>query len=93
VQALQNAARASGNDRNARIFADIQDYHAHAEDVISLTESTGVGMTALYHLVPGPRNRLMENIFRRGLAGNMLLTRDGMWFELPTGSDAITVRD
>lgn len=49
-------------------------------------------MIALYHLVPGPRNALMENIFRREFNGNMVLTRDRMWFELPVSSDEIHVR-
>ena len=48
-------------------------------------------MTALYHMVPGPRNALMENIFEREIEDNMLLTRDGMWFTLPIGSDGILI--
>jgi len=58
---------------------------------IELTRSTGVGMTALYHLVPGPRKALMENIFRRDFTNNMLLTRDLMWFELPVGGNEIRI--
>ena len=53
--------------------------------------TSGVGMTALYHMVPGPINALMENIFKREIEDNMLLTQDGMWFTLPVGSDEILV--
>ncbi|WP_439105622.1 MBL fold metallo-hydrolase [Congregibacter sp.] len=93
VQTMKKGAEAGGGDRLAHILGDIQDYHAHTDHVIELTKSTGVGMTALYHLVPGPRNKVMENIFRRGFTDNMVLTHDGMWFELPAGSDAIDIID
>ena len=90
VRTLQEAA-AQGQPRLAKILFDIQDYHASVADVAELTRTSGVGMTALYHMVPGPRNALMENIFEREIEDNMLLTRDGMWFTLPVGSDEILV--
>ncbi len=93
IKAMHNGAAAGGQDRIARILADIQDYHASTADVAELTRSTGVGMTALYHLVPGPRNAVMENIFKREFSDNMVLTHDGMEFELLPDSDTITVRD
>lgn len=91
VQTLQDAAAARGQERLAKVLFDIQDYHASVADVAELTRTTGVGMTALYHMVPGPRNALMENIFEREIDENMLLTRDGMWFTLPVGSDEILI--
>ncbi|MDJ0877758.1 MAG: MBL fold metallo-hydrolase [Halieaceae bacterium] len=93
VDALHTAVSSAGNDRFAKILVDIQDYHAHVADVAELTRSTNVGTTALYHLVPGPRNRLMENIFKREFTDNMVLTHDRMWFELPAGSDEINITD
>lgn len=91
VKTLEAAAEARGQKRVAKILFDIQDYHASVADVAELTRSTGVGMTALYHLVPGPRNALMENIFEREFADNMVLTRDRMWFTLPAGSDDVLI--
>lgn len=93
VSAMHLGAVAGGRERIARILADIQDYHASVADVTELTRSTGVGMTALYHLVPGPRNVVMENIFRRDFTNNMVLSHDGMVFELPPDSDAIAVHN
>ncbi|MEM6301571.1 MAG: MBL fold metallo-hydrolase [Pseudomonadota bacterium] len=92
VQALQKASTDVGRDRIAKILGDIQDYHASAASVVELTKSTDIGMTALYHLVPGPRNAVMENIFKRGFTDNMLLTKDRMWFVLPASSSEIQVR-
>jgi ribonuclease Z len=91
VQTMQDAAAARGQQRLAKVLFDIQDYHASVADVAELTRTAGVGMTALYHMVPGPRNALMENIFEREIEDNMLLTRDGMWFTLPVGSNEILV--
>ncbi|MEM1401855.1 MAG: MBL fold metallo-hydrolase [Pseudomonadota bacterium] len=91
VSAMVDAAKESGRDRIAHILVDIQDYHASVTDVAQLTVDANIGMTALYHLVPGPRNVVMENIYKREFQGNMLLTEDNMWFTLPVGSDAIDV--
>ncbi|EAQ95885.1 MBL fold metallo-hydrolase [Congregibacter litoralis] len=93
VETIKKGAEGGGRDRLAHILGDIQDYHAHTEHVIELTKNTGVKMTALYHLVPGPRNKVMENVFKRGFTDNMVLTHDGMWFELPADSDTIDVVD
>ena len=84
-------AVAQSQPRLEKILIDIQDYHASVADVAELTRTTGIGLTALYHLVPGPRNALMENIFKRELEDNMLLTEDGMWFTLLVGSDEVLV--
>lgn len=90
LQTLEEAARARGS-RVAKVLYDIQDYHAHVPDVAELHRTSGLKMTALYHLVPGPRNTLMENIFKREMADDMVLTNDRMWFSLPAGSDEILV--
>ncbi len=92
VEAIKAAADHSGRSRAAKILFDIQDYHASVKDVADLTRSTDVDMTALYHLAPAPRNRLMENIFKREFTDNMVLTEDRMWFELPVGSTEIRIR-
>ena len=92
VQAMQSAAERAGRARQAKILLDIQDYHAAAADLPALAESAGVGMLALYHLVPAPRNTVMERIFERDLPGDTVMTVEGMVFELPRGTDRIRVR-
>lgn len=90
VRSMQDTV-SKDQPRLGKILGDIQDYHASVADVTELTRTTGVGMTALYHMVPGPRNALMENIFKREIEDNMLLTKDGMWFTLPTGGVEILI--
>jgi len=89
VQAMEQAALSAGRDRLATILADIQDYHADTGSLASLLERVDVGQLALYHLVPAPRNAVMRGVFRRGLPDTVILTDDGMRFDLPAGSGQI----
>ena len=90
VRALGVAARQTGH-RAAAIFDDIPSYHAHADELGALAEDAGVKLLALYHLLPAPRNYVMDQVFRRDLPDDALFTVDGMVFELPSGSDDIRV--
>ena len=92
VQAMEQGARKAGNERLTKILYDIQDYHASIVSLTPLAEKAGVKQLALYHLVPPPQNFVMEKIFARDLPDNVIITKDGMWFEMPTGSDDIDVR-
>lgn len=91
VRAAEARARQAGRTRQATILRDIQDYHAAVRDLPALAASADVGMLALYHLVPAPRNFLLERVFARDLPDDAVLTADGMVFELPPGTDAIHV--
>lgn len=84
-------ANEQANPRGAQILRDVLDYHAHTDGLVSLAERAGVRLLALYHLVPAPANAFMEDVFRRGLPDDVVLTVEGMRFELPVGSDAVTI--
>ncbi len=92
VKALERTVGELGMDRNARILHDIQDYHALTSDIAALASQGSIKQVALYHMVPPPRNYVMEKIFLRGLPENVVLTEDRMWFTLPAGSNEIEVR-
>lgn len=89
IGALQAATADAGRSRLSKILGDIQTYHASTESVIALTTENNIGLTALYHLVPGPRNVVMEAVFTRGFDDKLTLTEDGMWFNLPSNSELI----
>lgn len=91
ITAMSDAAYAAGLDRNGKILADVLSYHAWTSALAALNSKTEIGMVGLYHLVPAPSNLLLERIFMRGLPDNFLLTEDGQWFTLPSGSHDITV--
>ena len=90
VEALYGAVSAAGNERLAQILQDIQEYHAPVSDIVELARDTDTTV-ALYHLVPGPRNIVMEQVFKRSFSDNMVLTHDRMWFHLPVGSDEVEI--
>ena len=92
VSALEQANAEIGNTRLQRIMADIQDYHAPTGSFDEVVTDLGVAQLAIYHLVPPPRNGIIERIFRRDLPPGTLLTEDGMVIDLPAGSDEIVVR-
>jgi ribonuclease Z len=87
---IESFEKASAGSRMEKIFIDIQDYHAHTSDLSALVAESGVRQLALYHLVPPPQNALFERIFMRDLPQGTVLTRDGMIFELPIGSEEVT---
>jgi len=89
VRSMAAAAREQGNLRAARIFEDIQSYHATVKSIAELSGNGGAGLTALYHLVPAPRNEAMEAQFRKAMTESMMLTRDRMWFELPASGEPV----
>ncbi|XOV89745.1 MAG: MBL fold metallo-hydrolase [Pseudomonadota bacterium] len=92
VNLLEQGAAAAGRTRMLKVLKDIQDYHAPLASLVTLTADANIRLTALYHLVPAPRNSLMESLWQRELTDNMILTEDLMWIDLPVGSSQINVR-
>ncbi len=88
---IKSLEEAAGGTRMEKILVDIQDYHAHTSDLSALVEQSGVRQLALYHLVPPPRNALFAKIFARDLPEGTIVSEDGMIFELPAGSEAVSV--
>lgn len=91
VPIIKSLEKTSAGTRMEKIFSDIQEYHAHTSDLSALVAQSGVRQLALYHLVPPPRNALFEKIFSRDLPRGTVLTRDGMLFVLPAGSEKVEI--
>lgn len=90
IKIYEEAAKAN-RLRIEHIFKDIQDYHASVADVVAMAEKAQVGTLALYHFVPPPDNILLKNMYLRELPEDVVMTKDGMWFELPANSKEIKV--
>ena len=88
---IQTLEQASAGTRMEKILHDIQDYHAHTDDLSELVDQSGVQQLALYHLVPPPSNALFEKNFVRDLPEDTIVSADGMIFELPSGSAQVRV--
>ncbi len=91
VQGAEAMSRGAGNTRIATMLHDIQDYHATTADLARLAAEADIGLLALYHLVPAPRNAMAIAAFNGGLPEGALITEDGMVISLPANSKEITV--
>lgn len=80
------ALPASRRPSVGKILADIPSYHATPLQAAGVAQRAKVGQLVLYHLVPAPRNDLMERLFLRGVADvrpDTRLADDGMLITLP----------
>lgn len=91
VQTAENVLRNAGVTRTARVLHDIQDYHATTEDLQRLVDEAEIGLLALYHLVPAPRNAMAVAAFNRSIPEGALITEDAMVISLPSGSEDILI--
>lgn len=91
VQTAENVLRNAGVTRTAKVLHDIQDYHATTEDLQRLVDEAEIGLLALYHLVPAPRNAMAVAAFNRSIPEGALITEDAMVISLPSGSEDILI--
>ena len=96
VKDIEAAFAAEGNANTAKIFADIQDYHASPEQAAESAQEAGARMLVLSHLVPPlPNAYLYPAFLGDGPArfdGEIIVGEDGMLFSLPARSKAIERR-
>ena len=73
---------------------DILSYHTTPVEAAMIANQANVDHLVLYHLVPYPRNKLMAEIFVRGvddIRENWTLSKDGTLVVLPLNSDSIEI--
>ena len=96
VKDLEAAFAAEGNASTAKIFADIQDYHASPEQAAESAQAADAQMLVLSHLVPPlPFAYLYPAFLGDAPArfdGPIVMGEDGMLFSLPPQSDTIKRR-
>lgn len=92
VQQVERMMSSAGNQRMSKLIKDVQDYHAPIPDILELAKQAGVGTVALYHLVPAPANPAVLKQFMSGLPEDVVVTMDGMLFELNQGAETTSHR-
>lgn len=96
VKDIEAAFAAEGNASTAKIFADIQDYHASPEQAAESAQAAGARMLVLSHLVPPLPLAYLYPAFlgdaHARFDGPIVVGEDGMLFSLPPQSDAIERR-
>ena len=77
-----------------KILFDIQDYHTTIKEAGEISRDANVKHLLIYHSIPTPRNKIMEDIFFRPLVGvydHYTLSDDGTRIIMPVGSDEIII--
>jgi ribonuclease Z len=92
---VQGVAARAGRPRQAKILADIPDYHTTPVEAARLANEAGVRLLVFTHLTPPPPNAFMERLYVRGVddvrPDGWLLGEDGTLIGLPSGSDEVRV--
>ena len=95
VHIMEEAARAAGESRIAKILGDIPGYHTSPADAASAAVTAGVQLLVFTHFTPPPDNPLLARIFTRDVNSvpprGLVLGEDGTLIVLPKGSDAVDV--
>jgi len=77
---LETELAEAGQQRNAKIIHDIQDYHTSTTEVAALAERANVKKLVLNHLAPAPDNMVIRNMYFNelsGFSGPIYLANDG----------------
>ena len=77
-----------------KILFDIQDYHTKIEEAGEIAKDANVKHLLIYHSIPTPRNKIMEDVFFRPLDGvfdKYTLSDDGTRVIMPVGTDKIVI--
>ncbi len=93
---IGSAFAAQGNANTAKIFTDIEDYHATPEQAAESARAAGAKMLVLSHLVPPLPYTYLYPAFlgdaRARFDGGIVVGEDGMLFSLPPKSATIDRR-
>ena len=76
------------------ILLDIQDYHTTVKEAGEIARESNVDQLLIYHAIPTPRNKIMEDVFFRPLDGvfdKYMLSDDGTRVIMPVSSDEIII--
>ena len=77
-----------------KILLDIQDYHTTIKEAGEISRDANVKHLLIYHSIPTPRNKIMEDVFFRPLVGvfdDYTLSDDGTRVIMPVGSDEVII--
>ena len=77
-----------------KILFDVQDYHTTIKEAGEIARDANVKHLLIYHSIPTPRNKIMEDVFFRPLDGvfdKYTLSDDGTRVVMPVGTDEIII--
>ena len=91
---VARSARTAGNQRVAKVFDDIENYHTSPRDAAEIANEAGARMLVYTHFLPPLVSWVFDPLFFDGVdeiraPSTWVAGADGMRFDLPFGSDAI----
>ncbi len=90
---VRRVAQTHGRPHIARIFDDIQRYHASPEDAAEIADAAGVGQLVLTHILPPLPVASLKPVFtgdaKNIFPGPITIGEDGMLFTLPANRGKI----
>lgn len=93
VAVIGRGAARAGAANVEKITKDIVDYHTTPIEAAEIARDAGVRHLLFHHIVPPLPIAPVRDMFLEGVAdvydGPVTLGRDGTWFTLPPGSDAV----
>lgn len=93
LKSMETGMQERGNTSAAKIFFDIQDYHASPEQAAESAQAAGAKMLVLSHLVPPLPMAYLYPAFLGDAGarydGPIVVGEDGMVFTMPPEGDAI----
>ena len=94
LKLMEDRANDVGRPMLGTIMKDILTYHTTPEEAAQAANLANVDHLMFYHLIPAPRNELMERMFFRGVNAirkNWSSAEDGTMVVLPLDSDEIKI--
>ncbi len=95
IAMIGTAARKAGRSRIVKIMDDIPSYHSTPVQAAEVANEAGVRLLVMYHLNPPPPNKLIEQVFLRGVADvrptGWVVGDDGTLVTLPAESTEVVV--
>jgi len=94
IDIVERMRRVAPIPKMDKILFDIQDYHTTIKEAGEIARDANVKHLLIYHSIPTPRNKIMEDVFFRPLDGvfaEYTLSDDGTRVIMPVGTDEIII--
>jgi ribonuclease Z len=93
MKMLQQASKDAGNERQSKLFGDIQTYHIDPVDAAKAANEAGAKLLVYSHLAPGVPQPVLEKLFFDGVAAvrdakTWAVGFDGMRIDIPFADTA-----
>lgn len=83
IQKMEGVAQKRGEQRNAQVFQDIQEYHTSPSEVAETAKNANVKKLVLNHMAPTADNAILKSMYKNQMKeykGELVFSNDGDMF-------------